>query len=215
MHEQQKETHIQGWLWHSPLWLWWTLASALGGATVGALEEGRFQFFATLVLTGPVIGVVQWLVIRRYIRAYGWWVVASTLGWCIGINFRFLLVGILNPLIQSLWQEFGLWEVFWLSTVKEPVTLTVYGASQWLILRCRLSHAGWWILASAVGGVVKGGVGATVCAVACQPIAASVRNGQVGAIAATALSYGAGWAGYGVVTGMVLVWLLKRHCQVN
>ena len=209
MHEQQEETHIQGWQGHSLLWLWWTLASALGGATVGALEEGGFQFFATLVLTGPVIGVVQWLVIRRYIRAVGWWVVASTVGWYIGVNFRFLLVGILNPLIQSLWQKFGLWEVFWLNTVKEPVTLTVYGASQWLMLRRSLSRAGWWILASAVGGIVKGAVEATVCAVACQPIAASVRNGQGGVMAA-ALSYGAGWAGYGVVTGLVLMWLLPQ-----
>lgn len=78
------------------------------------------------------------------------------------------------------------------------------------MLRRRLSRAGWWILASAVGGVVKGAVETTVCAVACQPIAASVRNGQVGVMAAAALSYSAGWAGYGVVTGLVLVWLLKQ-----
>jgi hypothetical protein len=62
-----------------------------------------------------------------------------------------------------------------------------------------------------VGGVVKGAVDATVCAIACQPVAASVRNGQVGAMAAAALSYGAGWAGYGVVTGFVMVWLLQQR----
>jgi hypothetical protein len=118
VHERQEQTLIQCQLWHSRLWLWWILASAASGAVVGALEEGGFQFFATLVLTGPLIGVAQWLVMRRYIRAAGWWVVASTLGWWIGINLRFLLVGILNPLIQSLWQEFGLWEVFWINTVR-------------------------------------------------------------------------------------------------
>lgn len=211
MHERQEQTHIQGWQWHSFLWLWWTLANALGGALVGALENEGFQFFATLVLTGPVIGVAQSLVMRRYIRAAGWWVVASSVGWWIGINLRLLLGGMLNPLVQSLWHEFGVGEVFWINTVKEPVTLVGFGASQWLILRRRLPRVGWWVVASAVRGVMEGVIGASVCAVACQPIAASVRNGQVGAMAATALSYSAGWAGYGVVTGLVLVWLLPQR----
>ena len=211
VYERQEQTRIQDWQWHSPLWLWWTLANALGGALVGALEEGGFQFFATLVLTGPVIGVAQWLVLRRYIRATGWWVVVSSVGWWSGINLRILLGEILNRLVQSLWHEFGLWEVFWINTVQEPVTLVSLGFFQWLLLRRRLPCVGWWILASAVGGAIKGSVSASVCAVACQPVAASVRNGQVGAMAAAALSYGAGWAGYSVVTGLVLVWLLWQR----
>jgi hypothetical protein len=175
------------------------------------LEEGGFQFFATLVLTGPVIGVAQWLVMRRYIRATGWWVVVSSVGWWSGINLQILLGGLLNPSVQLLWQEFGLWEVFWINTVQEPVTLVSLGFCQWLLLRRRLPCVGWWILASAVGGAIKGSVSASVCAVACQPVAASVSQGQVGAMAAAALSYGAGWAGYSVVTGLVLVWLLWQH----
>jgi len=137
--------------------------------------------------------------------------VASTLGWWIGINLRFLLVGILDPLIQSLWQELGLWEVFWLNTVKEPVTLAVFGAFQWLMLRRHLPRAVWWILASAVGGVVEGAVNATIRAVAYQPVAAIVRDGQVSVIASDAVFSGAGWAGYGVVTGFALVWLLQHR----
>jgi len=101
--------------------------------------------------------------------------------------------------------------VFWINTVKEPLTLAGFGAFQWLMLRRHLPRAGWWILASAVGGVVEGAVGSTVCAVACQPIAASVRKGQVGAMASAALSSGAGWAGYGIVTGFALVWLLQHR----
>jgi len=93
-------------------------------------------------------------------------------GWWSGINIRFLLGGMLNPLIQSLWQEFGLWEVFWLNTVEEPVTLAVFGAFQWLMHRPHLPRAGRWILASAVGGVVEGAVNATIRVVAYQPVAA-------------------------------------------
>ena len=60
--------------------------------------------------------------------------------------------------------------------MKEPITLVGFGASQWLILRRRLPRVGWWVVASAVGGIMEGVIGASVCAVACQPIAASVRN---------------------------------------
>ena len=211
MYEGQEQTHLPGEQRHSLLWLWWILANALGGALVGALEEGGFQFFATLVLTGPVIGVAQWLVMRRYVRATGWWVVVSSVGWWSGINLQILLGGILNPLVQLLWHEFGLWEVFWVNTVKEPVTFVSFSFFQWLLLRRHLPYVGWWILASAVGGVLKGSVNASVCAVVCQPVAASIRNGQLGAMAAAALSYGAGWAGYSSVTGIVLIWLLWQR----
>lgn len=192
-------------------WLGWTLANGAGGALVGALEEGGFQFFATLVLSGPILGIAQWFVLRHYLRGTGIWILLSTVGWWLGINLGFLLDGILDLLVQGLLAIAGLWEVFWLNTVKEPVTLAVLGAAQWLILRRHFQGTGWWILASAAAGAVKGAGGSTVCAIACQAVALGIRNGQAGAMAAAALSSGAGWAGYGAVTGILLVWLLRDY----
>jgi hypothetical protein len=209
MVKRQAHTPVRSCLGH-PLLGWWTLVSAAGGAMVGGLEEGGFQFFATLVLTGPVLGLAQWLVIRHYLRGAGGWILASSLGWLIGINLRILLGGLSDRLVQLLWQEFSLWEVLWLNVVREPIVLFVFGAAQWLMLRRHFSGAGWWILASAVSGVVKGAVSASVCAVACQAVARSAGNAQINPMVATsALSYGAGWAAYGLITGLVLVWLLQ------
>ncbi len=73
-------------------------------------------------------------------------------------------------------------------------------------MRRHIQHAGWWILASAVGGAVHGAVSAALCAAACQAITM-----KVSAEMATAVTYGAGWAGYGAVTGIMLVWLLQNR----
>jgi hypothetical protein len=200
--------------WRSQLPLWWVLANAASGAIVGALEEGGFQFFATLVLTGPVLGIAQWLVLRQYLQSTGRWVLASTGGWWLAISVRILLGGVLNPLAQLLWNRYGLWEVFWIDLVKEPVTLAVFGTVQWLVLQRYLWHTGLWVLASTVGGAVKGTLGSAVREVAYETVAAaSIWNGQVDAMVTAAVSYGVGWAGYGVVTAVGLVWILRIHPQ--
>ncbi|MBF1989008.1 hypothetical protein [Fischerella thermalis] len=189
------------------LLLWWVLANAVGGAIVGALEEGGFQFFATLVLTGPILGVAQWLVLRHYIRHTNWWVIASILGWYLGFPVTLVTREILNPiLLEMLLAVSKLWEVFWLNAVNQLVTFTVLGVAQWLVLRQHLQQAWWWILASSVGGFVNGAVSAAVCAAACQTIAMKVNAQMAGAIA-----YGSGWTGSGLVTGIMLVWLLPNR----
>lgn len=193
------------------LWLWWTLVSASSGAIVGALEAGGFEFFATLVLTGFVVGIAQWWVLRGYIQSAIWWVLASALGWFVGINLAIVSGGLFNALIELLFAVGELGEVFWLNVVKQPVILAVFGVAQWLVLR-RHVQAGWWVLASAVGGVVQGVVSTIICAAACQALTVSVGE-QI----ATAVTYAAGWAGYGAVTGIVLAWLLhsQQKAQIS
>jgi len=177
---------------------------------VGALEEGGLQFFATLVLSGPVLGFTQWLVLRWYIHPLGEWVSASALGWLLGITVEVMLNDVLSPLAQQLWYRFGLEESFWLRLVNEPVSLTFFGAFQWVFLRRRLNQAYWWILASVLGGAVKGAVSSTV-GVAAGVAASQAASVAIRGVVASAMSYGSGWAGYGVVTGVVLVQLLQNR----
>ena len=71
------------------------------------------------------------------------------------------------------------------------------GVLQWLVLRRRVTRAGWWVAASAAGWVAAGpGVG------------------LVAAVMGAALTANAGWAAlgimYGAVTGCALVWLLRQ-----
>ncbi len=188
------------------LWGQWTLAHAIGGGIVGALEGGQFQFFATLVLTGCILGIAQWLVLRREIRQASGWILASTLGWWLGVNLRIGSSGVLDPIVNWLFSTGALWETFWLNLVKQPVTAIALGGAQWLVLRRQFPRAGWWIVGSAVGGAVNGAFSAVLCAAACQPVS---RFG--GAVLSTAMTYGVGWAGAGAVTGLVLMWLRQNR----
>ncbi|MBV5262012.1 hypothetical protein FLX56_26800 [Synechococcus moorigangaii CMS01] len=183
------------------LWLRWTLATTIAGVIVGALEESGFQFIATIVFTGFFIGVAQWLVLRQYIPKAFWWIVVSTLGWTLGL----LLVSpnlTLDPLIQFL-NRLGAWEVFWMNLVKQPIVLAIFGAAQFPFLRRFVRKAHWWILVSALGGALQGATSSTIAYI--------LQPGLLPAPFLTALSYGAGWLSYGIVTGICLQWLLRHH----
>lgn len=182
---------------HLSLWLSWCLASATGGAVIGALSAPT-DFFWYLIMTGFVVGVAQWLVLRRYLPYAGWWILVSAFGWILGTVTSIMTREITAPIIEFFELISEVQGVFWLNVVNGTVYGAVLGVTQWLVLRRHTQRAGWWVFASAIGGAVNGGVGA-VCAAAIP-------------FGGAALPYGAGWAGAGAVTGIVLVWLL-HHIQ--
>lgn len=189
-------------MYNLKLLLWWALANGLGGAIVGFLEARHFQFLATLVLTGPILGICQWLVLGRYLGKVRWWAMATTFGWLLAIQISIRARDLLDPTIDFLYAVGGLWEVFWLNVVNTAVRLAVLAVVQWLVLRPRGPNAGLWVLASAVGGVFNGAIGATICAKVCSLLAVGVGLG---------ISQGLGWLAYGIVTGLVLIRFLTRH----
>ena len=71
----------------------------------------------------------------------------------------------------------------------------VTGLLQWLVLRRQVAWAGWWILASTVGWIVGGAVSGIV------PVNNPVGWSVIGAV-------------YGAITGMALVWLLRRRISL-
>ena len=166
------------------LWLWWVLASVVGwgvgGVVLGPVFGVVEPAFGLLVggaavgaIGGAVLGVLQWLVLRRQLARAGWWIVASTVGWAVG-GAAFGLVG-------------G----------------AVAGFLQWLVLRRRLARAGWWIAASTVGWAIG-------------PVIV-LFGGVIGELDATlivllvAVLWGIGGLVGGVITGAVLVWLLRQR----
>jgi len=70
---------------------WWIAATGLGlaaGLALGVVLTGTSVEFRPLVLraalTGGLLGVSQWLLLRRYVAMAGWWGLVIALGWALG-----------------------------------------------------------------------------------------------------------------------------------
>ena len=170
------------------LWLLWVLANV----ATELIEE--FSFWLE---TG--FALAQWLVLRRYIRNLGWWILASVGGWIITfILIHFVGVGnwILGMVPAGELEIGGVpvpLQVFWAKTLLRLLEWSVIGVLQWAVLRCHIQHSSWWLLASPVGGAIKGAV-----ELATRLVAGDLLGAIMGALA------------YGVVTGSVLVLLLHN-----
>ncbi len=80
-------------------WLWWlpvTLGGLLGGfALAWWLVPNTSVFYQGIFLGGTmgvVVGVVQWLILRRYFYNAGWWVVSAIAGFVA--TFTLILAGV-------------------------------------------------------------------------------------------------------------------------
>jgi hypothetical protein len=104
--------------------------------TLGWVLAGVLPSEFGLVATGLVIGLLQWIVLRQYLRQAGWWIVYSTLGWTAGWG---IIITLIPPQLGIL---------------TEPVLGAALGTTQWLFLRRHFYQAGWWIPVSALGWTI-------------------------------------------------------------
>jgi hypothetical protein len=85
------------------------------------------------------------------------WVVASTVGWFVGFILSFVLGSIIVEGVYG--GEFYVLGSILSGLIGGAVVGAVAGILQWLVLRRRVSSAGWWVLASTAGFIVGfGGV---------------------------------------------------------
>lgn len=110
------------------LWFFWIMAVTWGWLLGGFLLPGL-----TLVISGFMVGVFQWLVLQGRIAQPWRWIVATSIGWIAGYFLTLFL------LPQGLEVFEGL--ILGLTT----------GTAQFLILRQEFHWAGWWIIFSIIG----------------------------------------------------------------
>jgi hypothetical protein len=135
-------------------WFLWLMAGAVGwglGVAWGSFAEpddlNMLQSSPTIIwagylgvaVGGILIGVLQWLVLRRQLARAGRWVLAS-LGAAAIVGVVVFGVGMFNA------------DVGWVGGA--GLFGTAVGVLQWLVLRRQVARAGWWVLASTVGWVV-------------------------------------------------------------
>jgi hypothetical protein len=135
------------------VWFLWVMAGAFGwglGVYWGwfdGTEPKTLQSVPTVILAGylglvvggTLIGVLQWLVLRRHVARAGRWVLAN-LGAAAVVGVVVFGVGVVDA------------DLGWLAGVS--LFGTVVGVLQCAVLRRQVPRAGWWVLASTVGWVV-------------------------------------------------------------
>lgn len=126
------------------LWLLWIAAIALSNSRISSTISELlmsiiyvnyysplfFLFFVLpLILGGVIPGIAQWLVLRSHIDISGWlWILTAILGNVISIYMENIGSGLAGFMISR------------------GVSGLLIGSMQWLILRQRIKHAGWWIV---------------------------------------------------------------------
>lgn len=175
----------------------WTGATAAGGALAAFMEAGGWQFLATLVFTGFFIGAAQWPILWRWGFNAGW-ILLSGVGWIMGV----LLAGALptGQLATSLFEQYGMWEVFWLNTLNLPLWLLPMLLLQAYALRGRMNLL-LWLLMGLLGAVCYGMLSATLCLLLCDALPTLIGT--------TLASFGA-WSVFGALTGAALLNLVAE-----
>lgn len=193
--------------WH--VWLSW-VGHTMTGVVLGAalvttvLAHGGVALTPLAGVGGFVlVGVAQWLVLRRYrpaIRWYSW--IAATIVGQVGAAVAGLLV-LMTPallaLLRAVSSPFGASAVPFATTVViGALAGGIGGFATWLALRRHFAGSGVWILAAALAGAV-GALLPTMTNVPAllevplAPIVARIATGFVTACA----------------TGLVLAWLVR------
>lgn len=87
----------------------------------------------TLVISGFMVAVFQWLVLQGRVSRPWLWIITTTIGWTAGYLITFYL---LPPELESF---------------TGMIIGLAAGIAQWIVLRRELHWAGWWIVFSMIG----------------------------------------------------------------
>ena len=227
--EQQESQHARQVRWDWNVWYHWVLANAVGegvglgmtlvigvivfsGAeqTVGPVAVAGLAILAGTLIEGMIVGTAQWLVLRRPLQGMRWrsWALATALGACVAwtlgmIPSTFFLTGVQSgtaaPAQMNDLLRYGL------AAFMGFVLGSVLGVPQWLVLRCYVRKAGWWVLANAIAWAL----GMVVVFLGIHIV---VQGGfQVSMLVILGLFLlGAGGV-VGAVHGFALIWLLQSR----
>jgi hypothetical protein len=184
------------------LWLGWTLATA-GGMLIGflltiplvnVLDLG-FARVIVPILAGILIGLSQWIVLKRYLTTNADWVLAGGTGWAAGYALGLLLVQNLPTTL------FG-----------GVATYLLFGAIvamvQWQVLRVEIPSALIWIVVNALGWAA----GWSASQVALDLF---FNDPVIEPVVSTSVIAGTSGLVAGAITGVALIWIARRPEKIQ
>lgn len=108
-----------------------------------------YYVFITVMwfLMGAVIGIFQWLVLRRWLKNSVLWIIVVGMGYVIAAHVSVPII--LWDMYYNLNLPYELGRPFQLDEVIFGAVFgTIMGSAQWIILRNYFHRAGWWIAGS-------------------------------------------------------------------
>lgn len=165
----------------TPLWRRWVIATTLGVA-LGACAS---------FLGGILVGLAQWLVLRKLSARPNRWVFATGVGWVLG--------RILAMLIASSFTGYSIARILAIA-FGSPFMFALLGLAQWFVLKERFANARWWIFSTTVGGTIGMAVGVAIGLATSLLISGWAVI--LGIISFAVI--------FGATTGTAMVWLLKQ-----
>ena len=179
------------------LWLGWTLATA-GGMLLGflptlllvnVLNLGLAQIIVP-VFAGTIVGLAQWLALRRFLTATSDWIWAGGASWSVGyVAGLFLIQNIPGTVFAGIagYLLFG----------------AIVALVQWPLLRREIPHLFVWMIASSIGWAL--GFWAS------QAVLPLFLNGPTiaPAVSTAVIAVTSGLVA-GAITGLALVWIVRE-----
>ena len=124
----------------------WALISLIEdvvGGMVGGQSRTTEDFLFLYVLfpiIGLLTGIIQFVLLRRYIPRLAGWIAATVLGWLMPFVIGFIITRLFVPGNSTIWIMAGMLLIG-----------TMIALPQWWQLRQRVLHASWWVLAYGLG----------------------------------------------------------------
>ncbi len=160
---------------------------------IGSVLGGILAYVIFGAASGAVVGLVQWLVLRRQISRAGWWILASAAGLAVATGAGIVVAWLTGYSIElANFAVLGRW------VAVAALGGAVIGILQWFVLRRQVSRASWWVLASTLGWascMAVAGAGMIATQMGLGPLLRSLIGGGVV---------------LGAVTGGALIRLLRQ-----
>jgi hypothetical protein len=179
------------------LWLGWTLATA-GGMLLGFLPSlflvnvlnlGLAQIIVP-VLAGTLVGLAQWVALRRFLTATSDWILAGGASWAAGYVLGLFVI---QNMPSTVFAGFAGYLLFG----------AIVALVQWPLLRREIPHLLVWMIASAIGWAAGFWTS--------QVVLPLFQTGPTipPAVSTTVIAVTSGLIA-GAITGVALVWIVRE-----
>jgi len=179
------------------MWLEWTLATAFG-MLLGFLPSIVLVNIMDLALArvivplfaGFLVGLAQWVVLRKYVNEVSDWILAAGASWAVGYALGLF---IMNGLTGTGLDSFVGYILFGI----------IVALVQWPILRREIPNVWMWILANVIGWTA----GFYMSQVALDLF---FNGPTIAPIASTSVISGVSGLVAGAITGIALIWIVRK-----